>query len=169
MAWAPSKELMTPDEESVHGLTSTEVHILGEKAIAAKALAYCPYSLFRVGASLLATDGTIIMGANVENGSYPVGICAERTAMSTAVIQGYKLGSFKAVAVATDVTPASSPCGMCRQFLREFCEPPTPILMFDRDGKYEVMTMGELLPNAFGPDSLPSRDKMEELNKEKKA
>jgi cytidine deaminase len=125
-----------------------------------------PYSLFRVGASLLlkspSTTGesNIITGANVENASYPVGTCAERVAMGNAVVQGYKLGSFKAVGVATDMEDFCSPCGMCRQFLREFLELDVPIFMFNKEGVYKVRTMGELLPLSFGPDALPPREEL---------
>ena len=124
-----------------------------------------PYSLFRVGASLLLHQSTTsepatIEGANVENAAYPVGTCAERVAFGTAVVQGHKLGSFKAVAVATDIDEYCSPCGMCRQFLREFLSLETPIFMFNKDGKYIVRTMGELLPLSFGPDVLPPREQL---------
>jgi cytidine deaminase len=124
-----------------------------------------PYSLFRVGASLLLKTPSptgepqhIITGANVENASYPVGTCAERTAMGTAVVQGYRLGSFKAIGVATDIDDYCSPCGMCRQFLREFLDLSVPIFMFNKEGKFIVRTMGELLPLSFGPDVLPPRE-----------
>ena len=106
----------------------------------------------------------IIVGANVENAAYPVGTCAERVAFGTAVVQGHKLGSFKAVGVATDIDDFCSPCGMCRQFLREFLNLETPIFMFNKEGKYIVRTMGELLPLSFGPDVLPPR---EQLKKER--
>ncbi|KAF2270428.1 cytidine deaminase, partial [Lojkania enalia] len=146
-----------------HGLTTEELTVLSTSCIEAKALAYCPYSLFRVGASLLlnptstSSPPTIITGANVENASYPVGTCAERTAMGTAVLQGHRIGSFKAIGVATDMDDFCSPCGMCRQFLREFCENEVPIFMFNKGGEYKVMTLGELLPMSFGPSSLPPR------------
>ncbi|KAF2463011.1 cytidine deaminase [Lindgomyces ingoldianus] len=152
----------------VHGLSAAEFQILSLTCIEAKATAYCPYSLFRVGASLLINPNTatpsptstpaIITGANVENASYPVGTCAERVAMGTAVIQGHRIGSFKAIGVATDMDDFCSPCGMCRQYLREFCENEVPIFMFNKRGEYRVMTLGELLPMSFGPDKLPSRE-----------
>lgn len=63
-----------------------------------------------------------MQGANVENASYPVGTCAERTALGTAILQGHRMGSFKAIGVATDMDDFCSPCGMCRQFIREFCD-----------------------------------------------
>jgi cytidine deaminase len=81
-----------------------------------------PYSKFRVGASLLLKSGQVIRGANVENAAYPVGTCAERTALGTAVVEGARRGDIRALAVATDISPPASPCGMCRQYIREFCE-----------------------------------------------
>jgi len=68
---------------------------------------------------------------------------------------GYREGQFKALAIASDITPPASPCGMCRQFIREFCDLEMPIFMFDRDGKFAVMKLGELLPMSFGPEALP--------------
>ncbi|KAM5487816.1 putative cytidine deaminase [Microsporum audouinii] len=94
-------------------ITDAEIETLGQKAIAAKDRAYCVYSKFRVGACLLTESGEFITGVNVENVSYPVGVCAERCAMGTAVAAGHT--RFKAIAVATDITPGASPCGMCRQ------------------------------------------------------
>lgn len=112
-----------------HNLTREEFAQLKTRAAAAKATAYCPYSQFRVGATLLsknpaAEDGEeeggrqqqqspYISGANVENASYPVGTCAERVALGKAVTGGHR--RFRAIAVATDISPPASPCGMCRQ------------------------------------------------------
>lgn len=129
-----------------------------------------PYSLFRVGASLLLKESSstspstpkIITGANVENASYPVGTCAERVAMGAAIASGHRLGDFKAIGVATDMLECCSPCGMCRQFLREFLSLDTPIFMFNKEGKYKVMTMEQLLPDSFGPDALPPRETLEQ-------
>ncbi|KAF2187076.1 cytidine deaminase [Zopfia rhizophila CBS 207.26] len=156
----------------VHGLSAAELQVLSAKCLEAKSTAYCPYSLFRVGCSLLlrpicpSTDPQIITGANVENASYPVGTCAERVAMGTAVIQGHRIGSFKAIGVATDMDDFCSPCGMCRQFLREFCEESTPIFMFNKGGEFKVKTLEELLPMSFGPDVLPSREVLKNLGLE---
>ncbi|KAL1636409.1 hypothetical protein SLS58_009828 [Diplodia intermedia] len=160
--------------ELVHGLTLKEVDALSKGCLEARGRAYCPYSQFRVGAALLIhptstsrfpsnndnndTDTPqIILGANVENAAYPVGTCAERVAVGTAVTTfGYGRGDVKAVGVATDLAAEHcSPCGMCRQFLREFLELDTPIFMHTSDGRYVVKTMGELLPMSFGPDVLP--------------
>ncbi|KAH6670696.1 cytidine deaminase-like protein [Halenospora varia] len=136
-----------------YSITAAEFDALHSRSRSAKATAYCPYSQFRVGASILTHDGAYIDGANVENASYPVGTCAERVAFGKAVTEGHK--KFKAVAVATDISPPASPCGMCRQFIREFCELQTPIFMFDKDGAFVVMKLEQLLPLSFGPEALP--------------
>jgi cytidine deaminase len=96
-----------------HGLTNEELTTLHERSTAAKATAYCPYSKFRVGATLLSRDGAWTDGANVENASYPVGTCAERVAFGKAIVEGVR--GFKAVGVATDIKEVCSPCGACRQ------------------------------------------------------
>ncbi|KAI0176235.1 cytidine deaminase-like protein [Hypoxylon sp. FL1284] len=143
-----------------HGLTEDEFGELRRRCVAAKATAYCPYSQFRVGASVLssaaaAADGgpCFIDGANVENASYPVGTCAERVALGKAVTAGHR--KIKAVAVATDISPPASPCGMCRQFIREFCDLKAPIIMFDKDENYTAVHLEALLPLSFGPEALP--------------
>ncbi|TVY27731.1 Cytidine deaminase [Lachnellula hyalina] len=138
---------------STYSLTTLQFEALHARSAAAKATAYCPYSRFRVGASILTEDGAFIDGANVENAAYPVGTCAERVAFGKAVTEGHK--KFKAVGVATDISPPASPCGMCRQFIREFCELQTPIFMFDKDGAFVVMKLEQLLPVSFGPEALP--------------
>ncbi|KAJ5909190.1 Cytidine deaminase [Penicillium taxi] len=133
-------------------VTAQELQILSTKAISAKDSAYCPYSKFQVGACILTSSGEFVVGANVENASYPVGTCAERVAFGTAIVAGHK--QFKAIAVATNIKPAASPCGMCRQFMREFTSADFPVYMYDADGNHTVKTMGELLPDSFGPDDL---------------
>lgn len=101
---------------STYNLTTTQFHTLHTRSAAAKATAYCPYSRFRVGCSILASDDQYIDGANVENAAYPVGTCAERVAFGKAVTEGgHKERKYRAVAVATDISPPASPCGMCRQ------------------------------------------------------
>ncbi|WPG98873.1 hypothetical protein R9X50_00167200 [Acrodontium crateriforme] len=146
------------DTALIYGLSTTEVERLNESCVEAKARAYCPYSKFRVGCALLMADGSIVQGANVENAAYPVGTCAERVAIGTAVVQGAKKGDIRAIAVATDISPPASPCGMCRQFIREFCELNMPILMYDKNSKSCIMTLEQLLPMSFGPESLIPTD-----------
>lgn len=116
----------------------------------ARSQAYAPYSNFAVGAALLTADGTIHQGCNVENASYPVGICAERTAMSRAVADGHR--EFVAIAIVTE--NGSSPCGMCRQFMNEFA-PDLIVLLADSETITGEFTLEELLPHAFGPENLP--------------
>ncbi|KAG8900287.1 hypothetical protein FRB99_006142 [Tulasnella sp. 403] len=96
-------------------------------AFQAKEKAYCRYSNFHVGAALLANNGTIIQGANIENASYGATICAERTALVKAVSEG--INRFRGLAVVTDIPGPCSPCGVCRQFLREFCQKTMPVLL----------------------------------------
>ncbi|KAI0750304.1 cytidine deaminase [Daedaleopsis nitida] len=132
-------------------------------AFEAKEFAYCRYSNFRVGAALLTTTGEIIKGANIENASYGGTICAERTAFVKAVSEGKRF--FTALAVVTDVKSAISPCGMCRQVIREFCAQNMPILLVPADyekrladgvtdGGVKETSIGELLPDSFGPEDL---------------
>ncbi len=118
-----------------------------------RANAYAPYSRFYVGAALLATDGRIFTGCNVENASYGLGNCAERVAIGKAVSEGVR--EFLAIAVTgPDDTLATAPCGACRQVLYEF-GPDMPLVMpsGNADG-YEVTTVDALLPGAFGPARL---------------
>lgn len=125
-------------------------------AWAAAALAYCPYSKFPVGAAILAEDdkgeSKIFPGCNVENASYGGTICAERTAATKAVSEGYR--KFKSVAVVCAKIPGGSPCGLCRQFLREFGLHADILNISDASGAVTRWTVAELLPDSFGPDSL---------------
>ncbi|KAF3938474.1 hypothetical protein ABW19_dt0204330 [Dactylella cylindrospora] len=90
-------------ESTVHGVTTEEFGTLKDLAAKAKEIAYCPYSKFRVGCALLCEDGSFVVGANIENASYPVGTCAERAAISKAVIEGHT--KYRAVGVCTDISP----------------------------------------------------------------
>ena len=123
-----------------------------EQAYAAKELAYAPYSRFRVGCALLAADGRVFLGANVENAAYSPTICAERVALPAAVVAGAR--EFLAMVVVGDGPGPCPPCGVCRQVLYEFA-PDLDILAVgsDRDMERYVLSR-DLLPHGFGPDRL---------------
>lgn len=124
---------------------------LRQRAAAVREQAYAPYSNFRVGAALLAKDGRVFTGANVENASYGLSLCAERAAVAQAVAAGAQ--EFEAIAiVAGDTTPVP-PCGMCRQFLAEFA-PRMPVHSYTPSGAQLESTVSELLPHGFTGDFL---------------
>ncbi|VGO19822.1 cytidine deaminase [Pontiella sulfatireligans] len=116
--------------------------------IASQALenAHAPYSNYRVGAALLCADGTVFLGCNVENASFGLTNCAERTAVFSAVAAGQI--QFTAIAIAASGEPAPFPCGACRQVLVEFCGPDFPVYVAQKDG-FATTTLGELLPHSF--------------------
>jgi cytidine deaminase len=115
-------------------------------AAAAAANSWSPYSRFPVGAALLCADGTVVTGANVENRSFGLTICAERSAAVTAVSQGRRDWVAVAVSCPSAAEPVS-PCGACRQVLSEFCAPETPVVYAGKDPARRVLTtIGELLP-----------------------
>ena len=118
-------------------------------AAQAQKTAYAPYSHFPVGAALLASDGTIYAGCNVENASYGLTICAERNAIAHALLCGAK--QFTAVAVVTE--NGVTPCGACRQVLAEF-GPQMTVIVADTSGHRRIYSLAELLPDAFGPNHL---------------
>lgn len=108
--------------------------------------AYCPYSHFAVGAALLCSDGTVFTGCNVENASYGVTICAERTAMTKAVSEGHR--DFVRIAIAGRSEDYCVPCGICRQMMMEFA-PDMEVLCLNGKGNYKRFTVRELLPCGF--------------------
>ena len=108
--------------------------------------AHAPYSNFRVGAALLTRDGRVITGCNVENSAYGLAICAETLAVASAVSQG--LTEFDEIAIATDDSEPTPPCGACRQVLNEFA-PDITISSYTREGREATWTLRELLPHAF--------------------
>jgi cytidine deaminase len=114
-------------------------------ADAAAARAYAPYSTFHVGCVVLAHDGRLIEGVNVENAAYPLGVCAERTAFSRAVAEGYRPGDFAVAAI------TASPCGGCRQWLHEMG---VDRVVFRNRGRVVTMTPDELLPESFDSSKL---------------
>lgn len=127
---------------------------LAERAYAAMEHAYAPYSRFRVGAALLGSDGSVAEGCNVENASYPAGLCAERAAVAAAVARGVR--DFQAIVIATEAETPTPPCGVCRQVLMEFA-PALAVRSVTRGGASADWTMSDLLPAAFTPTSLGRR------------
>lgn len=116
--------------------------------------AYCKYSNYHVGAALIADDGTIWLGCNVENSSFGATNCAERTALFSAIAAGKRKFSAIAIVGGTDAEPAS-PCGICRQVLSEFCSPEMPVYFAGLEGDtIRTVTLGELLPLAFSGANL---------------
>jgi len=114
-------------------------------AVTARQRAYAPYSRFAVGAALLARDGTVIPGCNVENISYGLTLCAERSALATAIAMG--LREFSTLAAVADTQAPISPCGACRQVLAEFA-PNLTLLLANLKGDYETWSLDQLLPRA---------------------
>jgi cytidine deaminase len=113
--------------------------------------AYAPYSGFKVGAAIMAEDGTIYCGCNIENASYSHSICAERAALFRAVCVG--VTTFQAIAIVTELDNPASPCGACRQVLAEF-SPDMQVLMANTKGDIITSTVKELLPMPFGNSDL---------------
>lgn len=130
------------------------------EAIEARKMSYSPYSNFMVGAALLTKDDKVYRGCNVENASYGPTNCAERTAFFKAISEGEK--EFKAIAIIgaakntkTEDFEYAYPCGVCRQVMMEFCNPKEfKVIVAKGADDFIVSTLGELLPNGFGPDNL---------------
>jgi cytidine deaminase len=150
---------MTPSRATAEGdpraaITSHARTVTDEELVSlasqARAQAYAPYSRFAVGAALLTRSGTVYTGANVENASYGLSVCAERVAVWKAVSQGERDFVALAVVTANGVTP----CGACRQVLAEFAQPDLRILVADEHGHREEHTLAQLLPEAFTPRHL---------------
>jgi cytidine deaminase len=114
---------------------------LFERAVAIAERAYAPYSRYLVGAAVLARDGRVFEGVNVENAAYPLGICAERSALARAVVEGCRPGDLEAIGI------TASPCGGCRQWLYEFRL--DRVTFRNREGEVVTYTPGELLPDTW--------------------
>jgi cytidine deaminase len=128
--------------------------MLIEAAKRAREKAYVPYSTFPVGAALITEDGTLFTGCNIENASFGLTNCAERTAIFKAVSEGHR--KFTAIAVVADTSEACSPCGACRQVMSEF-GPDARVILTNLRGHTLVTTVRELLPGAFTPMDLPRK------------
>ncbi len=120
-----------------------------EEARLARLQAYTPYSNFQVGAALQCKDGRVFHGCNVENASYGLCNCAERTAFFSAIAHGYKPGDFSALAVVGDTEGPIAPCGACRQVILELGGPELPVLLGNLKGDLFETTAAGQLPNAF--------------------
>ena len=138
-------------------LNKEMIEELIEIAVDMTKMSYSPYPHFRVGAALLAKNGQIYTGCNIENAGYTPSNCAERTAFFKAVSEGVK--EFRAIAVVGgphgELKQLTAPCGVCRQVMMEFCDPKTfQIIMATDKENYQVMSLEELLPMGFGPRDL---------------
>jgi cytidine deaminase len=126
-----------------------DVQNLVGTALAAREQAYAPYSRYSVGAALLTESGEIFTGCNVENAVYPAACCAERVAIFKAVSEGHR--QFRAIAVVTE--NGGSPCGVCRQVMREFA-PEMTVFIANAEGIVRETSVAELLPDSFGPEDI---------------
>ncbi|MFD2442974.1 cytidine deaminase [Bacillus sp. CGMCC 1.16607] len=123
-----------------------------QEALTAREMAYVPYSTFKVGAALLAKDGTVYRGCNIENAGYSMTNCAERTAFFKAVSEGVR--DFVKIAIVADTEGPCAPCGACRQVIAEFCDPEMEVILTNLKGDVLNTTVAELLPGAFLPKDL---------------
>lgn len=133
-------------------MTDTEQDRLWQAARQAQSQAYAPYSGFAVGAAVLDDRGQVHAGCNVENAAYPEGVCAEAGALSAMVLAGGR--RVRALAVVGPGAALVTPCGGCRQKLREFGPGETPVLVGDSERLRARFTLAELLPQSFGPENL---------------
>ena len=124
------------------------------KAKEVRKLSYSPYSHFAVGAAVETKDGKVFVGANIENSSYPLCMCAERNALYNAYMNGYKREDLKALALCADTDGPCSPCGACRQVISELFPSDAPIYMSNLKGDVQETNAVELLPFAFSPEDL---------------
>lgn len=141
-------------------MTETKIQELIETAAAQRAFSYTPYSHFKVGAALLAKNGRVYTGCNIENAAYTPTNCAERTAIFKAVSEGVR--EFEAICIVggpegriVDYTP---PCGVCRQVMMEFCQPEEfQIILAKGKDDYLIYKLKDLMPQGFGPGNLEER------------
>ena len=116
--------------------------------------AYAPYSKFHVGAAIMTKKGEIITGANIENASYGLTNCAERSALYTAYSKGYRKDDFEAIAIIANCDRPISPCGACRQVMSELLPAQTPVILTNLAGEIKQVTLNELLPYTFTSEDL---------------
>ena len=139
------------DRIKANDAPSIDAAQLVSQAIAALKRAYVPYSRYPVGAAVLADNGHVYTGCNIENAVYPLTICAERVAITKAISEGAR--HILALAVAT--VNGGTPCGSCRQVMQEFGAPALPVFIARTDGSYRQRTLVELLPEGFSAVDLP--------------
>ncbi|ERJ13822.1 cytidine deaminase [Haloplasma contractile] len=125
-----------------------------KKAIEVRDNAYAPYSNFQVGCAILLKDGQVYTGANVENASYGLSNCAERSAFFAAYSDGYRQDDVKALAIVADTESFCSPCGACRQVIHELVNEDTEIILTNLNGITKVLNRDEVLPFSFGRNDL---------------
>lgn len=140
-------------DEILGGLKMDSKELIA-KAKEARQLSYSPYSHFAVGAAVLCKDGSVFVGANIENSSYPLCMCAERNAIYNAYMHGKKKGDFVAMALSADTDEPCSPCGACRQVISELFPKKSPIYMSNLRGDVQETNIDELLPYAFSEEDL---------------
>lgn len=138
-------------------LTDSLIRELAKKAIDMRNYSYAPYSNFRVGAALLADNGTVYGGCNIENAAYGPSNCAERTAIFKAVSEGVR--DFTAIAIAggpeEGIKDFCAPCGVCRQVMMEFCHPESfRVILAKSEDEYRIYTLAELMPLSFSAADL---------------
>ncbi len=162
------REFIQDDNEETNNmlvelLKAIPVRDLISRAIDARDMSYCPYSEYAVGAALLTKEGKTYLGCNIENAAYGPSNCAERTAFFKAVSEGER--SFKAIAITGSpkgkkIDQFAFPCGVCRQVMREFCNPESFIVIVAKsETDYKVFALKELLPEGFGPENLKTGTK----------
>ena len=127
---------------------------LVEKAFEARNQAYAPYSKFKVGAAILLKDGTILQGANIENASFGLTNCAERSCLFSAYTDGVRKQDIIAIAIYTPTQKLTAPCGACRQVMVELLEEDCKIILANENGKVEEYSVKELMPLAFTSEDL---------------
>ena len=130
---------------------NADLAALKEAALEAMTFAYAPYSKFKVGAAIIGDDGTVVTGCNVENASYPAGMCAERSALAAAIARGFRV--FELIVVATEAEEPTPPCGLCRQVLAELA-PNAHVVSITTGGREQRWPLQELLPSPFTTHSL---------------
>lgn len=138
-------------------MAEKDLKSLIEKALDMRNSSYVPYSHYRVGAALEASDGRFFSGCNIENSSYGASNCAERTAFFKAVSEG--VHSFKRIVITGGPEEGelqyATPCGICRQVMREFCDPDNfEVILAKSTEDYKIYTLAQLLPESFGPENL---------------